>query len=77
MMQQERNALIDQHDEDFKNLIFANNPKLYHDLFIATAVAQAPEENSIVVPQTVGDVANLLSDLKELGVDLHADLDQP
>lgn len=72
-MQKERDSEIDQHDEDFKNLIFANNPKLYHDLFVQPAVVQSTEESDIYLPQTVGDVANLLSDLKELGVELKSD----
>lgn len=74
-MQKERDSEIDQHDEDFKNLIFANNPKMYHELFVQPTIIQSIEESDIYLPQTVGDVANLLSDLKELGVDLKADLD--
>lgn len=76
-MQKEREAEVRNAEENFKNLIFANDIKLYDRIFGTgpkplpgqTVVNENPDD--LVIPQTAGDIANLLADLKDLGLDLH------
>ncbi len=72
-MQKEVDAEVEASDESFKNLVFANNPKMYHSLFVQPEYGydeQTPTEADIRLPETVGDVMGLLADLKEFGIDL-------
>ncbi len=65
---------VDERDQDFKNLVYANNPKLYFKMF---EEIQRVDEDQVEYfrPETVGDVANVLQELKQFGVDLKADPD--
>lgn len=65
-------------EQDFKNLVFSNNPKLYKHIFVELPRREAEKalaEEQIRMPQTAGDVANLLADLKELGITLEAEFE--
>lgn len=73
LMQVERNEASMNIEEDFKNLVFANNPTLYEALFYPKALpvdGELPGLDDLVIPETAGDIANLLSDLKDMGLDL-------
>lgn len=70
-MQKEKEEAIERAGEDFKNLVFANNVELYRLLFVEPPESEDDlEEDDLNIPQTIGDVANLLIDLKGLGLDL-------
>jgi hypothetical protein len=70
-MQKEREREDHDSEEDFKNLVFANNPKLYELLYSPTSMVPVgqpePQPDAIRIPETIGDVANLLADLKAMG----------
>lgn len=74
-MQKERDNKVAEAEEEFKNLIFANNPKLYDRIFSAPTAQPgtmySPNPDDLVIPETAGDIANLLADLKDMGLDLH------
>jgi hypothetical protein len=76
-MRKEREGQVFQQNEEFKNLVFANNLKLYDMMFSPTSpdvITDDEEElikDDLVVPETAGDIAGLLADLKDIGLDLN------
>ncbi len=71
-MKKEHGLKVDEREQDFKNLVYANNPKLYFKMF---EEIQKVDEDQVEYfrPETVGDVANVLQELKQFGVNLEMD----
>jgi len=72
MMKKEQDYAEEAADADFKNLILANNPPLYKELFLKNPVDESNIE--FLVPQSPGEVADVMAQLKEMGLDAKLDL---
>lgn len=65
-MRREREEEVERSEIDFKNLVFANNPELYMELFEKLQIEE--EEVEWAVPQDEGDVMYMMEQLKKAGI---------
>lgn len=54
-------------EQEFKNIVFANDPELYRKMFIDDLTVD-DEEVEWEVPETEGDVQRMLSELRQFGL---------
>jgi hypothetical protein len=65
-LRREREEEVERSEIDFKNLVFANNPELYMELFEKLQIEE--EEVEWAVPQDEGDVMYMMEQLKKAGI---------
>lgn len=62
----ERDEEFTKAEQDLKNVVFANSPEMYFDMFEPTSVNE--ENIDWVQPQTEGDVEYMMQQLKAAGI---------
>lgn len=67
-MRQEQKDEIEQLNDGFKNVVFANNPELYQQMFKDEL---PPDDDQVdwLVPKNEDDVKEILKELREAGID--------